>query len=190
LDVGKRWPDGFYSRTEFIVQGSGLCSVAGEFQFYTGTKVIVAPNAHLELGSGYLNNGATISCFSRISIGRDAAIGPDVYIRDSDSHSICGSSHPNTLPITIGDHVWIGARAMILKGVEIGDGAIVGAGSVVTRDVEPGTLVAGSPAAFVRCATWTTMLPSPGHPTSRPNQEPSGPERAWADQVTPGPTFC
>lgn len=55
-----------------------------------------------------------------------------------------------TLPISIGDHVWIGARSTILKGVSIGDGAVVAAGSLVTRDVPPGALVGGSPARMVR----------------------------------------
>jgi acetyltransferase-like isoleucine patch superfamily enzyme len=82
------------------------------------------------------------------------AIGPDVFIRDSDSHLISGSDRSATEPIRIGDRVWIGARAVILKGVTIGDGAIVAAGAVVTRDVEAGTLVAGVPAKYVRHATW------------------------------------
>lgn len=154
LDVGKRWPGDYPSRTEFIVARGGRCTVAGRFQFCTETKVIVAEGAHLRLGSGFLNNGATLVCVSEISIGHDAAIGPEVYIRDSDLHTVAGSSHLSTQPITIGDHVWIGMRAMILKGVRIGEGAIIAAGAIVTKDVEPGTLVAGVPATFVRHATW------------------------------------
>ena len=53
-------------------------------------------------------------------------------------------------PITIGDRVWIGCRAIILAGVTIGEGSVVAAGSVVTRDVPPGTLVAGNPAKVIR----------------------------------------
>jgi acetyltransferase-like isoleucine patch superfamily enzyme len=158
LEVGRRWPDGYFSPTEFVVQAGGCCSVEGEFRFFTGSSVIVAPGAQLSLGSGYLNTGTSIACFSSITIGHDAAIGPDVYIRDSDSHAISRSSRPNTQPIRIGDHVWIGSRAMILKGVTIGDGAIVAAGAIVTKDVEPGTLVAGAPARFVRRSTWTHEL--------------------------------
>ncbi len=158
LEVGRRWPDGYFSPTEFIVQAGGRCGVEGEFRFFTGSSVIVAPGAQLSLGSGYLNTGASIACFSRIAIGHDVAIGPDVCIRDSDSHVVCGSSHSHTLPIAIGDHVWIGSRAMILKGVTIGDGAIVAAGAIVTKDVEAGTLVAGAPARFIRHSTWAHDL--------------------------------
>ena len=58
-------------------------------------------------------------------------------------------------PIEIGDNVWIGARAIILKGVTIGAGSVVAAGSVVTKDVGPGELVAGSPARYIKDVTWT-----------------------------------
>ena len=49
-------------------------------------------------------------------------------------------------PVLIGNHVFIGERAIILPGVTIGDNSIIGAGSVVTRDVEAGSIVAGNPA--------------------------------------------
>ena len=52
--------------------------------------------------------------------------------------------------ITIGNDVWIGARAVILDGITIGDGAIVGACAVVTRDVPPYSVVAGVPARVIR----------------------------------------
>jgi chloramphenicol O-acetyltransferase type B len=54
------------------------------------------------------------------------------------------------LPVTIGNDVWIGARAIILDGVTIGDGAAIGAGAVVVRDVEPYSIVGGVPARPIR----------------------------------------
>lgn len=155
LGVGKRWPDGNFAPSELIVRAGAHCRVEGEFDLYAGSSVIVERDAQLLLGSGFTNNGASIVCFAEISIGHDVAIGPEVYIRDSDSHVISDSSGPATQPITIGDHVWIGARAMVLKGVTINDGAIVAAGAIVTKDVPPETLVAGAPARVIRTATWT-----------------------------------
>ena len=52
--------------------------------------------------------------------------------------------------IVIGNDVWIGARAIITGGVTIGDGAIIGTGAIVTKDVEPYTIVGGSPARVIR----------------------------------------
>ena len=59
-------------------------------------------------------------------------------------------SQTKSLPIVIGDDVFIGARCIITKGVTIGNGAVIGAGSVVTRDVPPNTIVAGNPARIVK----------------------------------------
>jgi acetyltransferase-like isoleucine patch superfamily enzyme len=53
-------------------------------------------------------------------------------------------------PVVISDHVWIGARAIILPGVSVGEGAVIGAGSVVTKNVDPYTIVAGNPARFIK----------------------------------------
>jgi acetyltransferase-like isoleucine patch superfamily enzyme len=64
----------------------------------------------------------------------------------------CGDGVPNRKnpAVRIGDHVWIGASAIVLKGVTIGDNSVVAAGALVTRDVAPNTLVAGAPAKPVR----------------------------------------
>lgn len=97
-------------------------------------RVIIERNAHLHVVDAAMNNDTSIICFSEITIGKDVIIGPEVCIRDSDTHAIVGSGSP-TRPITIGDHVWIGTRVMVLKGVTINDGAIVAAGAIVTKDV-------------------------------------------------------
>jgi len=53
-------------------------------------------------------------------------------------------------PITIGNDVWIGAKATILDGVTIDNGAVVAAGAVVSKDVPPYAIVAGVPAKIIR----------------------------------------
>lgn len=55
-----------------------------------------------------------------------------------------------SLPISIGHDVWIGANAVLMDGIVIGSGAIIGAGAVVTRDVEPYAIVGGVPAKLIR----------------------------------------
>ncbi len=86
----------------------------------------------------------------KIEIGDDCLIAPFVYIVDSD-HSIAKdqkiNTQPNlTAPIKIGDDVWIGTGAKILKGVTIGDGAVIASGALVKDDVEPYSIVGGIPA--------------------------------------------
>lgn len=94
-----------------------------------------------------------INCVDSVSIGSGTEISWDVQILDTDFHQITsldGRESKRSAPVTIGERVLIGSRATILKGVSIGDGAVIGSGSVVTRDVPPGTLVAGNPARAIR----------------------------------------
>jgi acetyltransferase-like isoleucine patch superfamily enzyme len=110
----------------------------------------VNQNATLEIGSGYTNDNAEINCFHSIKIGNDVAISKGVVIRDSDNHIINGNNDSVAKPIIIGNHVWVGLNAIILKGVIIGDGSIIAAGSVVTRDVPERCLVGGVPAKILK----------------------------------------
>ena len=53
-------------------------------------------------------------------------------------------------PTVIGNDVWIGERAIVLLGVNVGNGAVIGAGAVVTKDVPPYAIVAGVPAKVIK----------------------------------------
>ena len=58
--------------------------------------------------------------------------------------------------VRIGNHVWICAKATVMKGVSVGDGAVIGYQSVITKDVPPHALAAGAPARVVRSEVhWT-----------------------------------
>ena len=88
-----------------------------------------------------------------VRIGRECQIGPHCMFMDNAYHSVDPEQRnvvPPSLPITIGDNVWVGARAIILPGVTIGDHSVIGAGSVVTRDVPARTFAAGAPCRVVR----------------------------------------
>lgn len=107
--------------------------------------VLQVDNGHLEIGKGvFINRNCNIVCHSSISIGDGTTIGPNVCIYDHD-HS--WGSHKNTNSkfilgdISIGNNVWIGAGAIILRGSQIGDGAIIGAGVVFKGNLEANTLV-------------------------------------------------
>ena len=53
-------------------------------------------------------------------------------------------------PVTIGDNVWIGGRAIINPGVTIGDNAVIASGAVVTKDVPNNVVVGGNPAKIIK----------------------------------------
>lgn len=121
-------------------------------------KVIIkslSPNSKIKIGNNVGMSGVSISCSKSITIGDNTLLGSGVLITDSDAHSIL-YQHRNdpeyivSKPVNIGKDVFIGARAIILKGVTIGDGAVIGAGSVVSQNVDSLTIVAGNPARFVR----------------------------------------
>lgn len=57
---------------------------------------------------------------------------------------------PSRGDTVVGNDVWIGYRATIMPGVQIGDGAIVAAGALVTKDVPPFAIVGGNPARLLR----------------------------------------
>jgi acetyltransferase-like isoleucine patch superfamily enzyme len=149
LDLGLRYEGGRYYDGHVILARGARLTVAGHFQIYTGCQVWVNEGATLALGSGYANYGFNLSCFEAVSIGNECMISENVTIRDSDNHTITGS-RSSSGPITIGNHVWIGLNATILKDVTIGDGAVIAAGAVVVRDVPARSLVAGVPARVIR----------------------------------------
>jgi acetyltransferase-like isoleucine patch superfamily enzyme len=110
----------------------------------------VGSGAKLSIGDGtFLNRNVEIIAWKDVSIGRFCQVGWDVLILDTDQHPVPGRGREDRA-VRIGDNVWIGARAVILKGVSIGDQAVVGAGAIVTHDVPPGATVVGPSARVIR----------------------------------------
>jgi acetyltransferase-like isoleucine patch superfamily enzyme len=96
--------------------------------------------------STHINRGCFIDARGGCSIGDSVSISHNVSIV-SGGHNLNSSSfNCFHAPIEIGDYVWIGINAVVLKGVRIGKGAVIAAGAVVTKDVEEFTIVAGVPA--------------------------------------------
>jgi acetyltransferase-like isoleucine patch superfamily enzyme len=150
LQLGKAWEGLRHLPSAFKLGRHSRLTVAGGFTIYTGFHLAVADGATFALhGSGYMNNGIVIDCFHAISIGDDVVISKGVTIRDSDNHVIAGNAGA-TAPVTIGNHVWVGLNATILKGVSLGDGCVIAAGAVVTRDVPAHALAGGVPAVVLR----------------------------------------
>jgi acetyltransferase-like isoleucine patch superfamily enzyme len=114
--------------------------------------MVMAPGAQMRIGEGVGISGACLCAAKSLTIGENTIIGADALITDTDFHSplpdgkwsndAAGASKP----VAIGKGCFIGARAIILKGVTIGDGAVVAAGALVTRDVPAEHLAIGNPA--------------------------------------------
>jgi acetyltransferase-like isoleucine patch superfamily enzyme len=112
----------------------------------------LTPGSRLILGRNVGLSAAVLVAARSIEIGADTQIGSGAVIVDNDFHSRDARGYWGELntsearPVKIGDRVFVGARAIILKGVTLGDDAVVGAGAVVTRDVPNGYLAVGNPA--------------------------------------------
>ena len=133
-----------------------------------GTLVTETKESSIKVGNNvYIGGGTTIDCTCSIEIEDDVLISYHCIIQDSNNHSIRYSirkkdnidwkerrwhdwSTTEKKPVKISKGAWIGARAMILKGVTVGTGSIVAAGSVVTKDVPDWTIVGGNPAKIIR----------------------------------------
>lgn len=144
-----------HSRIEsalLLEAGSTLSIDKSNVVIYYGADIQVFKSAELVFqGKVSLNKNVQIICMDRIVIGDDVIIARDVVIRDNDGgHQILTEGYRKTAPVIIGNHVWIGQGAMIMKGVTIGDGAIIGAGAWVTTNVKPRALVMGDPARMIQ----------------------------------------
>lgn len=113
----------------------------------SGAEIIIGENVGI--------SGSTISAMKSIRIGNNVLIGSGCIICDNDAHPIIPTDRNNTkkikaIPIVIEDDVFIGARCIVLKGVNIGRGSVVGAGSVVSKNIPSHELWAGNPAKFIK----------------------------------------
>jgi acetyltransferase-like isoleucine patch superfamily enzyme len=115
----------------------------------------LAAGAELRLERNVGLSGTVLCAGRSIRIGEGTIFGSGVLVIDNDFHIPAGewdwkTEHAqNARPILIGRGVFVGARAIILKGVCIGDRATIGAGAVITRDVPAGAAAAGNPARII-----------------------------------------
>lgn len=120
-------------------------SIGPHVYLRSGSEYLAPENLRIA-GGLHLGRGCQIDARGGIEIGSNVVIASHVLMITAD-HDIRASDFRGRLgAISIGDRVWIGSRAMLLKGVTIGEGAVVAAGAVVARDVPAWTVVAGVPA--------------------------------------------
>lgn len=140
-----------------VREGASL-ACEGVVSLQRGVRVVV-DGGTLTLGHGTNVNGlgTRLLCAQEITIGAFCTFSWDVQVLDNDFHAITvdGVERPSVAPVRLGDRVWVGTRAVVLKGVTIGDGAVVAAGAVVSSDVPAGAVVGGVPAKVIgRADSW------------------------------------
>lgn len=126
----------------------GSCD--GHFKnVYIGSNVAIGPFNHFN------------TLISKVYIGDNVLTGPEVmFITGGHRYNLVGKNIIDVKTsekignedrdIVIENDVWIGARAIILKGVTVGEGSIIGAGSVVTKNIPPFAIVGGNPARLLK----------------------------------------
>jgi acetyltransferase-like isoleucine patch superfamily enzyme len=109
----------------------------------------LGPGASLTIGKSCGFSGVSIGCFEKIVIGDNVRVGANVLITDSDWH-LDDPRIGLPSPVMIGNNVWLGYGATILKGVSIGENTIIGANSVVVSDIPDNVIAAGNPCKIIK----------------------------------------
>ncbi len=125
------------------------CNLFGSINFLTADATLtIGRETTMVLGSIQLHEPGFIT------IGEDCMISTQVYLSLSDIHPIydlaSGARINPAASVTVGRHVWLGLRSMIMKGATIGDGSVVAAGAIVSGDVPSNVVMAGIPARIAR----------------------------------------
>lgn len=126
----------------------------------TKENFFIEPPFHLAYGKNthigenfYANFNLVIVDDGEVYIGDNVMIAPNVTISPT-GHPVDPETRKMgmqfSIPIKIGNNVWIGANSVILPGVTIGDNSVIGAGSIVTRDIPPNVVAVGNPCRVLR----------------------------------------
>ena len=141
--------------------------IRGRVRLRRGVRVTVGERTRLNklvrfagpgevrIGADCLLNATWIGSWTTVEVG-DRCLLSDCELMDNDFHNLppqlrhAPATPLTRAPITVGENVWIGAHALVLKGVRIGRDSVVGAGTVVRTDVPDGVVVVGNPQQIVK----------------------------------------
>jgi acetyltransferase-like isoleucine patch superfamily enzyme len=144
---------GWAGNSALYMREGGALNIHGYNNIGRGSLVWILQGGVVTLrGNSFTAGTSKIIAKSSVDIGKECAIAWGVTIADHDFHKLYddGVQRVETAPVRIGNRVWIGMDATVLKGVDIGDGAVIAARSVVTKDVPARALVAGNPARIIK----------------------------------------
>lgn len=160
IKLGYGFVGHFDKHLKSIWEVQGEVIFKGNALFKHGSKIVVGPSGQLEFGEHFRTSpNSAIICNKKIVFGHNCRLSWDVLAMDSDFHRILtleGEQINSPREIIIGNHVWIGAKASIMKGAKIYDNCVVASNSVVTKEIEGSNqILAGIPAKVIRTGiTW------------------------------------
>ena len=149
-----------FINTAIVMNGDeNYCSIkATRHRYVRHTTFGMENGGKITFGGGisvYRNLNVVAKAGKRVDIGDECMFARDIIVRNDDGHTIIDATTKDIINapenIKIADKVWVGTRAMILKGSEISEGSVVGAMSLVNKKfTEKNIIIAGVPAKKVR----------------------------------------
>lgn len=106
-------------------------------------------SASVLIGDNCGFSGTIIGAFTTIKLGNNVRCGANTLITDSDWHEDDPRAG-KAKPVVIGDNVWLGVNAVVLKGVTIGENSVIGANSVVAKNIPANVIAAGNPCKVLK----------------------------------------
>lgn len=152
------WP------VKWFLTKRSLKSAGSNFHF-DSNSILIDPR-FIEVGNNvFFGANTVINTTVPVIIGNNVMFGPEVMIMGGDHNfSKVGifmrdvKDGGKNEPVILENDVWIGSRALILKGVTIGEGVVVGAGSIATKSLPPYSICVGNPCKPIRCRFSTEEL--------------------------------
>ncbi|WP_173918168.1 sugar O-acetyltransferase [Halobacillus sp. Marseille-Q1614] len=157
------------TKTRFLVRSFNEISEAEEEERIsllkelfgsTGERIYVESTFRCDYGYNihvgenfYANFDCTILDGGRVTIGKNCMLAPGVHIY-TNTHPVSAEERITeieyTKPVTIGDNVWIGGKAVINPGVSVGNNSVIASGAVLVKDVPDNVVVGGNPAKIIK----------------------------------------
>ena len=146
------------TKCHIVIQGSNNIVTLSEFVTANNAEFYIEDNGNCIVCKRHINFAGKIhlACTEgkNITIGEDCLFSSNIVIRTGDSHSVVdnyGNRINFAKDVKIGNHVWVGHKVLINKGVEISDNSIIGTGAVVTKAfTQSNVCIAGNPAKIVK----------------------------------------
>ena len=147
----------YAAESEAVVEIGAATRLNCDIRLWRSARVVIGAQTTI-------NQARLVADNSDIVIGADCMFSDNILVQSADQHGLIDLatmefSNAHRRHITLGDHVWVGRRAVIMPDVAIGDGTVIGTSSLVTKDAGPCCYCVGIPAREVRTGSSWTRLP-------------------------------